>query len=348
MKTIGITTTVPIEVLLAAGYQPVDLNNVFISDPDPRHFVDIAEQDGFPVNCCAWIKGIYGVAMERDIDTVLCVTTGDCSNTEMLMEVLRLKGVDAVPFAYPQKPDATQMRYCLESLAESLGTTLEAAEKQRKRLERARSMARELDELTWRGDLVSGWENHYWLVSASDFNGDVGEYEKGMERLLEECRSRKPYPDDTLRLAFIGVPSIFGGDLYDFLERSGARVVFNETQRQFAMLDGCENLAEQYSRYTYPYSLSDKLDDILPQLKQRRVDGVIHYVQTFCHRGIGNIVFRHRIDRPILTLEGNNDYTLSQQARTRIETFLEVLEGRRSEATALSIDPGTTAVRKEL
>ena len=72
--------------------------------------------------------------MEQNIDTVMCVTTGDCSNTEMLMEVLRLKGVNAIPFAYPQKPDTTQMRYCLESLAGSLGTTLEAAEKQRKRL----------------------------------------------------------------------------------------------------------------------------------------------------------------------------------------------------------------------
>ena len=329
MKTIGITTTVPIEVLLAAGYRPIDLNNVFIADPDPRHFVGIAEQDGFPVNCCAWIKGIYGVAMEQNVETVMCVTTGDCSNTEMLMEVLRLKGVNAIPFAYPQKPDTTQMRYCLESLAESLGTTLEAAEKQRKRLERARGMARELDELTWRGDVVSGWENHYWLVSASDFTGDVGEYERGLEGLLGECRRRKPYPGDTLRLAFIGVPPIFGRDLYDFLERNGARVVFNETQRQFAMPNRCDSLTGQYSKYTYPYSLSAKLDDILPQLKERRVDGVIHYVQTFCHRGIGNIIFRHRIDMPILTLEGNNDYTLSQQARTRIETFLEMLEDHR-------------------
>jgi len=339
MKTVGITTTIPIEVLLAAGYRPVDLNNVFISDPDPRHFVDIAEQDGFPVNCCAWIKGMYGVAMEQGIDTVMCVTTGDCSNTEMLMEVLRLKGLDAIPFAYPQKPDATQMRYCLESLAESLGTTLDAAEEQRRQLERARGLARELDELTWKGDTVSGWENHYWLVSASDFNGDAAGYEKGLQGILEECRDREPYPGDMLRLAFIGVPPIFGRDLYDFVERNGAHIVFNETQRQFAMPNRCEGLAEQYSKYTYPYSLSAKLDDILPQLKRRRVDGVIHYVQTFCHRGIGNIVFRHRIDRPILTLEGNNDYTLSQQARTRIETFLEVLEGHRSGSPALSSDP---------
>ena len=34
MAKIGITTTVPIEVIYAAGHVPVDLNNVFVSHPD--------------------------------------------------------------------------------------------------------------------------------------------------------------------------------------------------------------------------------------------------------------------------------------------------------------------------
>ncbi len=36
MKPIGITTTVPIEMLLAAECKPIDLNNVFINDPNPE------------------------------------------------------------------------------------------------------------------------------------------------------------------------------------------------------------------------------------------------------------------------------------------------------------------------
>jgi len=114
MTTIGITTTVPTEVLLAAGYQPVDLNNLFISDPDPERLVDIAERAGFPINCCTWIKGIYGVVMDQGIDTVLCVTSGDCSNTIMLMEVLKLKGCNVIPFSYPAHPDVSQMQYTLD------------------------------------------------------------------------------------------------------------------------------------------------------------------------------------------------------------------------------------------
>jgi benzoyl-CoA reductase/2-hydroxyglutaryl-CoA dehydratase subunit BcrC/BadD/HgdB len=156
MKQIGITTTVPVEVLLAAGYKPVDLNNVFISDPNPERLVNIAERDGFPQNCCTWIKGIYGVCIDYGIDTVLCVTTGDCSNTIMLMEVLKLKGFEVIPFAYPDSPNISRMHYCLETLAESLGTTLAAAEKVREELASCRHLASELDRLTWQEGLVSG------------------------------------------------------------------------------------------------------------------------------------------------------------------------------------------------
>ena len=329
MKTIGITTTVPIEILLAAGYQPLDLNNVFIADPDPERLVNIAERAGFPQNCCTWIKGIYGVCMERDIDTVLCVTSGDCSNTIMLMEVLRLRGLRVIAFAYPQHPDVRCLRHSLEALAESLGTTLEAAEEIRRELNRGRRLTHELDTMTWQENRGSGGENHSWLVSTSDFKGDYQSYEQELEHFLAHCRQRQPYPPNMLRLAYIGVPAIFAGDLYRYLELQGARVVFNEIQRQFAMPHPGNSLAEQYSNYTYPYSISDRLGDILPQLSQRQVDGVIHYVQAFCHRGIGDIIFRHAINLPILTLEGNADYVLNQHLRTRVEAFLDMLKRRR-------------------
>jgi len=334
MTTIGITTTVPIEVLLAAGRKPVDMNNLFISDPDPERLVAIAERAGFPINCCTWIKGIYGVAMERGIDTVLCVTTGDCSNTVMLMDVFRIRGLNVIPFAFPEHPNVKRMQRALESLADALGMTIAAAEQERKKLERCRGLAAELDALTWEQGLASGWENHYWLVSSSDFIGDLDEYERQLGQLVAEAQGRKPYPDDMLRLAYIGVPSIFPHDLYDCLERQGARVVFNEIQRQFAMPDREKSLARQYTSYTYPYSIFDRLEDIIPQLQQRRVDGVIHYVQAFCHRGIADIVFRHEINLPILTIEGNTDYALTEHMRTRIEAFLDLLQRRKRAAAS--------------
>ncbi|MFC1870019.1 2-hydroxyacyl-CoA dehydratase family protein [Chloroflexota bacterium] len=329
MKTIGITTTVPIEVLLAAGYQPVDLNNVFISDPEPERLVGIAERAGFPLNCCSWIKGIYGVCLESGIDTVLCVTNGDCSNTIMLMEVLKLKGLKAISFAYPEQPDTQQMQQALETLAQSLGTTMAAADAVRDEIKPGRNLALELDRLTWKENLVSGWENHLWLVSTSDFNQDHHQYYRQLQELLSECHRRQPYPPDWPRIAYIGVPAVYGQDLHHYLESNRARAVFNEIQCQFAMPQPGNSLAEQYSNYTYPYSIYGRLKDIKNELKRRRVNGVIHYVQAFCHRGIGDIIFRDALKIPVLTLEGNDDFCLSHHVKTRIEAFLDMLERSR-------------------
>ena len=329
MKRIGITTTVPIEILLAAGYQPVDHNNVFIDDTNPERLVGIAERAGFPLNCCSWIKGIYGVCMEQGIDTVLCVTSGDCSNTIMLMEVFRLRGLKVIPFAYPDQPDTGQMQLALQALAETLNTSLDAAEQVRAELKTCRKLALKLDELTWKEGLVSGLENHLWLVSGSDFNQDHHKYQQEIQELLDQCQQRQPYPPDWLRLAYIGVPSVYGRELYPYLENKEGRVVFNETQRQFAMLESGNSLAEQYSIYTYPYSIYDRLRDITAEIKRRRVDGVIHYIQAFCHRGIGDIIFRDAIDLPILTLEGNDSFSLTNHIKTRLEAFLDMLQRSR-------------------
>jgi len=329
MKRIGITTTVPIEILLAAGYQPVDLNNVFITDPAPERLVNIAERAGFPLNCCSWIKGIYGVCMDYGIDTALCVTSGDCSNTIMLMEVLKLKGLKVIPFAYPDQPDSQRMQHALETLAETLGTTLKAASRVRDKLKPCRRLALELDELTWKEGVVNGGENHLWLVSTSDFNQDYHKYHGQLKELLATCLKRQPYPRDMLKLAYIGVPSVYGKDLYRYLESNGARVVFNEIQRQFAMPRPGNSLAEQYSNYTYPYSIHHRLNDITTELGRRRVDGVIHYVQAFCHRGIGDIIFRDALKLPLLTLEGNDDFFLTHHLKTRVEAFLDMLVRQR-------------------
>jgi benzoyl-CoA reductase/2-hydroxyglutaryl-CoA dehydratase subunit BcrC/BadD/HgdB len=336
MKRMGITTTVPIEVLLAAGYQPIDLNNILVSAPDPGRLITIAERAGFPLNCCSWIKGIYGVCLDTGIKDVLCVTGGDCSNTIMLMETLKLKGLNAMPFAYPDRPDIKLMQQAIEKLAAVLGTTIKASEKVRKELQPARCLALKLDELTWKDNQVSGKENHLKLVTASDFNGDYHKYQQELQTQLDNRVNRPPYPGGETRLAYIGVPPVYAGELYSYIEKHGARVVFNEVQRQFAMPEGGASLAEQYSNYTYPYSIHERIKDIKAEIQKRHVDGVIHYVQAFCHRGIGDIVFRDAIDLPFLTLEGNADFFLNNHVKTRIEAFLDMIQRKRAHKKELS------------
>ncbi len=338
MKRIGITTTVPVEVLLAAPRIGVDLNNLFISHPDPESLVSRAERAGFPQNCCSWIKGIYGACLENGIDEVLGVTTGDCSNTLMLMEVFRLNGIKVLPFAYPESPNPALMWKSLERLARLLDTDMEKAEEVRLNLSPVRELSSQLDRMTWESGLVSGGENHLWLVSTSDFNGDQEFFGSQLGDFIAAARARKPYPDDMLRLAYAGVPPVYARELYPFIESQGGRVVFNEVQRQFSMPGPSVPLEVQYSRYTYPYSVFDRVKDIREQAALRSVDGVIHYVQAFCHRGIGDIIFRSAgsgLPLPILTLEGNTDFGLTHHIKTRIEAFMDMLRrGKRLAETA--------------
>jgi benzoyl-CoA reductase/2-hydroxyglutaryl-CoA dehydratase subunit BcrC/BadD/HgdB len=246
--------------------------------------------------------------------------------------VLKRRKLMIITFAYPGEPDKDRIRPVLETFAADLGTTLEAGERVRQEIMPARELTDELDRLTWEENRASGFENHLWLVSSSDFNSDYPAYCKDVSGVIANVKNRKPYPEDELRLAYIGVPSVFAKDLYPYLERCGARVVFNEVQRQFSMPHlkrSAASLIGQYTNYTYPYTIGGRLDDIRREIKRRRIDGVIHYVQAFCHRGIGDVIFRETLGLPILTLEGNDNFFLTNHVKTRIEAFIDILERRR-------------------
>lgn len=322
LKT-GFTTTIPLEVLLAAGRLPVDLNNVFITSTESDSLIEEAEVEGFPRNICGWIKGIYSSVRRSGIDEVIAVTEGDCSYTRALMEVLSLEGITTVPFAYPHDRDREALRVEMEKLMRHFGVGWDEVNAAAAQLRPLREKLRELDRLTWEENKVTGFENHLYLVSSSDCNGDPAAFEAEVDLFLAEAKKREPFKEP-IRLAYLGVPPIVEG-LYQFLEMHGARVVFNETQRQFSMPYGHADLVEQYRVYTYPYDIFHRLEDILPELERRRIDGVIHYVQSFCFRQIEDMIIRKKCPLPVLTLEGDKPLPLDARSRIRIEGFLEML-----------------------
>jgi benzoyl-CoA reductase/2-hydroxyglutaryl-CoA dehydratase subunit BcrC/BadD/HgdB len=87
---------------------------------------------------------------------------------------------------------------------------------------------------------------------------------------------------------------------------------------------------KRYLRYTYPYDIGARITDIREAIKERSLDGIIHYAQTFCHRQIHDILIRDHLDVPILTLEGDRPGALDGRTITRLETFLEIIEGMKS------------------
>jgi len=324
MAEIGITTTVPVEIIMAAGHTPVDLNNIFIGNPEAAKLTDVAEEAGYPRNICGWIKGLYAVVINSDsIDTVIAVTQGDCSNTHALMETYQLAGINIIPFAYPFDRDYDLLSLQMDKLVKALGTDWDKVAAVKHRLDAVRAKVAEIDRLTWQENTVSGRNNHLFQVSCSDFNGDVDNFEQDVDKFLEENRSC-PEGQEDVRLAFIGVPPIVT-DLYDYFERMGARVVFNEVQRQFAMPVPVEDIVEQYRQYTYPYGVFGRIDDIRTQIDLRGVDGIVHYVQSFCFRQIEDMIFREKLDVPILTIEGDKPGKVDARTKLRIDSFLEMI-----------------------
>ena len=324
-RAVGITTTVPMEVLFASGHAPVDLNNVFITSDEPLVLVEEAERAGFPRTMCAWVKGIYAAARRHGISTVVAVVQGDCSNTHALMEILEAEGVRVLDFAFPYHRDTAVLETQIRRLAEALGTTLDAAEAMKQRLDKIRATVGEIDRLTWQTGQVTGAENFEWTINCSDFRGDPDRYGAEAQAFLEAALEEPPVRPG-IRLGLLGVPPICS-DLFARVAELGAEVVFNEMPRQFAMPGPSATLVEQYARYTYPYDVFFRLEDIVRECSRREVDGVVHYVQSFCYRQIQDRLIRERLALPVLTLECDRPGPLDAASRTRIEAFIEMLEG---------------------
>lgn len=331
MARIGITTTVPVEIILAAGHVPVDLNNIFITSPEAGRMVETAEEAGYPRNICGWIKGLYSVVVNKElnegfggIDKVIAVTQGDCSNTHALMETYELAGVETIPFAYPFDRDYDLLKLQMEKLMAALGTNWEAVNTVKRQLDKLRLKVAEIDRLTWQENTVSGLDNHLYQVCCSDFNSDAEAFEKDVDSFLEQqAGNAREYADD-LKLGYIGVPPIFT-DLYPYLETMGARVVYNEVQRQFAMPFDTDDIVKQYQLYTYPYGVFGRIKDIQAEIERRNLDGIVHYVQSFCFRQIEDLILRQKLDIPILTVEGDKPGKVDARTKLRIDSFLEML-----------------------
>jgi benzoyl-CoA reductase/2-hydroxyglutaryl-CoA dehydratase subunit BcrC/BadD/HgdB len=320
---VGITSTIPIEVIYASGSTVMDLNNIFIQHEDSLSLIEQAERSGFAESSCAWIKGIYSCVHLHGLDRVIAVTEGDCSNTHALMEALETEGIHTIPFMYPYDRDKRFLDLQLDKLCRMFGVGQEEVGSAKAQLDEIRRKVHRIDRLSWEDGLVTGFENHYYQICCSDMVGDPERFGQEVDDFMVSARGRKGLKHD-VRLGYIGIPPIIDG-IYEFIESQGGLVVYNELQRQFSMPNQCEDIVEQYLLYTYPYHIRFRLEDIKEEIGKRRIDGIIHYVQAFCFRQIEDIIIRKQVDIPVLTLEGNRPGRIDLRSRLRIEAFLDML-----------------------
>jgi benzoyl-CoA reductase/2-hydroxyglutaryl-CoA dehydratase subunit BcrC/BadD/HgdB len=321
---VGLTTTIPVEVVLAAGLVPMDLNNLFIAGPAPLARVAEAEAAGFPRTICAWVKGIYAVLKQHpDMAGVIVACQGDCSYTQALGEILEARGVEVIHFQFPYPRNRTLLGEEIRALMARLGASPAEVRRVQSELEPLRHDLRRLDRLTYETLQVRGRENFQWLIAASDFEGDPVAYSRKLKDFLAAAARRSTFPA-RVRLGFAGIPPIFS-NLWDYLEELGAAVVFHEMPRQFSMPHAGPDLVGQYLNYTYPYDVFGRLADLAEAVAVRRLDGLVHYTQSFCFRQMFDQLLRERLNIPILTIEGDRPTPLDSRTRLRLEAFVDVL-----------------------
>ena len=136
--------------------------------------------------------------------------------------------------------------------------------------------------------------------------------------------------DGAIRLGLAGVPPIYS-DFFEVIEDElDARVVLNEVPRQFAMPWAPEvDIVTCYQRYTYPYDIFGRMEDIKAECERRGIEGLIHYAQSFCFRQIEDLLVKQGLDLPVLTLEGDRPGPVDARTRVRLEAFIESLWARR-------------------
>ena len=320
-KRIGFTTSLPVEVLFAAGHTPIDLNNIFLTQDAEQH-VHKAEIKGFPRTICTWIKGNFNAALSSHLDEVVGVVQGDCSNGHSLLDIISEEGLPIYRFSFPPLRSAEALEAEIKRLEEHYGVSRRETLQVKSRLDEIRKKLITLDEWTWKERLISGKENHLWLVNSSDFNGNPDKYEQELDAFMNQASRRDPLPTK-LRLAYLGVPPIYK-NIYDAIAEQGGDVIFNEVQRQFSMPYLEDDFIRQYLEYTYPYSVYDRLQDIKTELSRRSIEAVISYTQSFCHLQIDNILLKKHIDLPFLTLEGDQPEDMDSRTLLRLESFFEV------------------------
>jgi hypothetical protein len=309
MSTVGITALVPPELIFACGKKPCDINNYV-----PKSSLQPASK------LCAWTAIWRDMILKREIslDSLVVVAGGDCHNALVDGQKVALKGVRTFFLFYPFGDDPGYLEDQLEELSLFLGGIVEP--KVFEEVKNIKKRILELDNMRTQCK-ISAEKVFEIMVSASDLEGDLTKFKMHIDKV------EKQKQEYTNRIALLGVPPIYS-DFHNLLKSLGLHVVYDELPYEFARLSGenINELAKNYSTYTFARTLEFRLNFLEKELKKRKVDGVIHYTQFACHHLLEDDVLRERLNYPFLTIQGDLPGYTPKQAILRLEAFSEMLE----------------------
>jgi benzoyl-CoA reductase/2-hydroxyglutaryl-CoA dehydratase subunit BcrC/BadD/HgdB len=318
-----------------------------------------------PRNLCPLIKSLYGFRLNKTCpyfqtsDLVVGETT--CDGKKKVYELLN----DLIPtyvIEIPHKPDTQRgkefwlgeveaFKAEIEKLtgnqitAEKLKASIELINNKRKALQRLNALRQK------RPSPISGLDA--LLISQISFNDDPARFTAKVNELCEELEQRVRdgvgvEAPDAPRLMISGCPmAIPNWKLHSIVQGLGASVVVEEScvgTRYFTDLvepksDKLEDLlwaiVEKYSKIPCACFTPNnrRIENVKQLAKDYNVDGVIYYTLQNCHDYNVEAVKVERAmktaDLPMLKIE--TDYTMgdSEQIKTRVEAFLEIIQGKK-------------------
>ncbi len=318
-----------------------------------------------PRNLCPLIKSFYGFRLNRTCpyfqtsDLVVGETT--CDGKKKVYELLS-ELIPTYVIEIPHNPDTQRgkefwlgeveaFKAEIEKLtgnkitAEKLKAAIELINNKRKALQRLNQLRQKTPSP------ISGLDA--LLISQISFNDDPVRFTAKVNELCDELEERVRNgvgvdSKDAPRLMISGCPmAIPNWKVHSIAQALGASVVVEEScvgTRYFTDLvepksDKLEDLllaiVEKYSKIPCAcFTPNDRrIDNVKKLAKQYGVDGVIYYTLQNCHDYNVEAVKVERAlkttDVPMLKIE--TDYTMgdSEQIKTRIEAFLEIIAGKK-------------------
>ena len=309
-----------------------------------------AEKAWFSQDLCSYHRGGIGMSLLRLFPRpdFLFATSSICHGTVGFFEVLReIWNVPLFLVDVPKQWTRDAEGYVAEQLT-AIARHLEREwrvhfvwDKPFFFSNRTREILLEVEALRQRKDrmLLPPTKNLDYLPYYYEFLGEETSL-RFAERLKEELSK----PSKTLphRLIWLHLKPFYSGELPALLEKLGLGVVYEEFTTPFpeelSPSSPLKSLARKILWASEILATSrGRIPGILEALKRYDAEGVIQFTQWGCRQSQGMVMLlREKLleaGYPVLFLDGDHldrRHSAPEQLRTRLEAFLEMLEGRGS------------------
>ena len=342
-------TYVPEEIIHAAGVLPIRLTA-------ESKETGLEEASGYMhVNTCSFVRGCLDLVLRKQYDFLDgFVTCASCDCPRRLADVW--KYYHLTPFVHvidvPRKMTGRAHQFYLEQVREfrrsfeeafNVGVSDEALRQSIGVYNRTRTLLREMYELRkldkppLSGSEVLEVLNAGFKMPREEFNGLL-------DKLLVEAKQSHREIDGRFRVMISGSP-LNNPEFARIIEDLGGLVVTDElcTGVRYwwdpvvvgSDIDPIEALSERYlNNFPCPrmYPPQERFDETLRLVEDYRIDGVVCEIIRYCVQfGHDQPLLRRRLEQkgiPVLELSIEYGTSGAGQIGTRIQAFLEMLEGR--------------------